>query len=88
MQAVSGDDHSTAGADDADAQLAPGVRVRVHPGTDAESQGVIVEDFGEMHDREADVSRNQITNPPRRWAVTVDDGTLVFVNSDQITGDQ
>jgi hypothetical protein len=46
MQAVSGDGDSTADADDVDAQLTLGARVRVHPGTDAESLGVIVEDFG------------------------------------------
>jgi hypothetical protein len=31
-----------------DAHLAVDMRVRVYPGTDAESPGVIVEDFGEL----------------------------------------
>ena len=48
MSAASEDDRSTAGAGENDAQLAVGARVWVHPETDAESLGVIVEDFGEI----------------------------------------
>jgi hypothetical protein len=33
------------------------------------------------------VGANQIANPARRWAVALDDGTLVFADCDQITGD-
>jgi hypothetical protein len=85
MQAISDDDQSTADVDDADAQLAIGARVRVYPGTDAESLGVIIDDFGEMPVLGELVGDNKIANPPRRWAVGLDDDTLVFVNSDQIT---
>jgi hypothetical protein len=42
MRAASGDDESTPGASGADAQVALGARVRVHPGTDAESLGLII----------------------------------------------
>jgi hypothetical protein len=83
VRAASGDDRSTASADDADAQVAPGARVRVHPGTDTESFGVIVADFGEMASLNLCVGQNQIANSPRRWAVLFDD-TLVFVDSDQM----
>lgn len=85
MRAASGDGESMAGAGDADAHVAPGARVRVHPGTDAESLGVIIEDFGEMHELDRRVGDNQMANSPRRWAVVLDDDTLVFVHSDQIT---
>lgn len=85
MHAISGDDKSTTGAGGADAQVTLGARVRVHPGSDVESFGVIIDDFGEMPDIEVGVGENQIAKPPRRWAVALDDGTLVFVDSDQIT---
>jgi hypothetical protein len=84
MRAASGDDESTTAAGDADAQVAPGARVRVHPGTDAECLGVIIDDFGEMPDLGGRAGDNHIANPPRRWAVALDDDTLVFVHSDQI----
>lgn len=87
MQAASDDDEITSGAGDADAQVTLGARVRVHPGTDTESAGVIVEDFGDMSGLGAAVGANQIAKLPRRWAVALDDGTLVFVDSDQITTD-
>jgi hypothetical protein len=82
MRAAS-DDESNADTGDADA--APGARVRVHPGTDAESLGVIIEDFGEMPDLDGHVGDNQVANPPRRWAVALDDDTLVFVRNDHVT---
>jgi hypothetical protein len=87
MRAASDDDEITSDAGDADAQLTLGVRVRVHPGTDTESAGVIVEDFGDMSGLNVAISANQVVKLPRRWAVALDDGTLVFVDSDQITTD-
>jgi hypothetical protein len=82
-QAASGDE-SRADAGDADADAALGARARVHPETGAESRGVIVEDFGEMPDLGVSVSGDQIANPLRRSAVTLDD-TLVLVHGEQIT---
>jgi hypothetical protein len=87
MQAASNDDESTSGTGDADAQVTLGARVRVHPGTDTESAGVIIEDFGDMSALDKAVGANQVVKLPRRWAVALDDGTLVFVDSDQITTD-
>jgi hypothetical protein len=87
MRAASDDDESTPDAGGEDTQVAVGARVRVHSGTDTESLGVIVEDFGEMHGLDVRVGANQIANAARRWAVALDDGTLVFVDSDQITAD-
>jgi hypothetical protein len=66
-----------------DAHLAVNVRVRVYPGTDAESPGVIVEDFGDLAGQAVDIGGQQII-PARRWAVQLDTGNLVFVNSDHL----
>jgi hypothetical protein len=67
-----------------DAALAVNDRVRVHPGTEAESRGVIVEDFGEMVAQAVDIGDNHFADPARRWAVVLESGTLVFVDSDQL----
>ncbi len=72
--------------DGPDAQLAVNVRVRVYPGTDAESPGVIVEDFGELAGQAVDLGGRQI-NQARRWAVQLDTGHLVFVNTDHLVPD-
>jgi hypothetical protein len=84
MSAASGDDRSTASAGDIEEKLAVGARARVHPDTDAESLGLIVEDFGDMPYVGTDIGTNQIAKPARRWAVVLDDGTLVFVDSHEI----
>jgi hypothetical protein len=65
------------------AQLAVNMRVRVYPGTDAERPGVIVEDFGDLAGHVVDVGGCHI-NAARRWAVVLDTGNLVFVNTDQL----
>jgi hypothetical protein len=66
-----------------DADLAVNTRVRVYPGTDAESPGVIVEDFGELAGQAVDLGDCHIA-PARRWAVQLDTGNLVFVNTDHL----
>jgi len=66
-----------------DARLAVNMRVRVYPGTDAESAGVIVEDFGELAGQAVDIG-SRLIDPARRWAVVLDIGNLVFVNTDQL----
>ncbi|MFV9633783.1 MULTISPECIES: hypothetical protein [Mycobacterium] len=68
-----------------DSELAVDVRVRVHPDTDAEARGVIVEDFGEMTAVAVDIGSNHIADPARRWAVMLDEGTLLFADSEQLT---
>jgi len=65
-----------------DAHLAVNTRVRVYPGTDAECPGVIVEDFGELAGQVVEIGGHHI-DPARRWAVVLDTGDLVFVNSDE-----
>ena len=66
-----------------DAHLAVNMRIRVYPGTDAESPGVIVEDFGELAGQAVDIG-SRLIDPARRWAVVLDIGNLVFVNTDQL----
>ena len=69
-----------------DTHLAVNMRVRVYPGTDAESPGVIVEDFGELAGQAVDLGDIHI-DPARRWAVQLDTGNLVFVNTDHLVPD-
>ncbi len=69
-----------------DAQLAVNLRVRVYPGTDVESRGVIVEDFGELAGQAVDLGGIRIA-PARRWAVQLDPGNLVFVNTGQLVAE-
>jgi hypothetical protein len=64
--------------------LAVNTRVRVYPGTDAESRGVVVEDFGEMTPQSVDIGVHHFADPARRWAVVLDAGTLVFLDTDQL----
>lgn len=84
MQAESDGDESNHDADAEAVQVAVGERVRVYPGTAAESFGVVVEDFGDISGVDLRVGADQIA-APRRWAVVLDDGSLIFANSDQIT---
>jgi hypothetical protein len=70
-----------------DPHLAVNMRVRVYPGTDAESPGVIVEDFGELAGQAVDIGGHHITGPARRWAVVLDTGNLVFANTDQLVSE-
>lgn len=67
-------------------QLAVNMRVRVCSGTDAESPGVIVEDFGELAGQAVDVGGLHI-DPARRWAVVLDTGNLVFASTDQLVAE-
>jgi hypothetical protein len=67
------------------AKLAVDRRVRVYPDTDRESRGVVVDDFGEAAGYPVDIGENHIADPARRWAVLLDNGNLVFIDSDQLT---
>jgi len=77
---------ATAG-DTGDSRVAMNVRVRVDPGTDDEVGGTVVEDFGDMAGHAVDIGENHIVGPARRWAVTLDAGGLVFVDSDQLVAE-
>ena len=73
----------TAG-DTAASPVAVNVRVRVYPGTDGEVRGTVVEDFGDLAGHVVDIGENHIVGAARRWAVALDAGGLVFVDSDQL----
>jgi hypothetical protein len=77
---------ATAG-DTGDNSVAVNARVRVYPGTDGEIRGTVVEDFGDLAGHEVDIGENHIVGPARRWAVALDAGGLVFVDSDQLAAD-
>ena len=68
-------------------RVAVNVRVRVYPGTDGEVRGTVVEDFGDLAAPAVDIGENHIVGPARRWAVVLDAGGLVFVDSDQLIAD-
>jgi hypothetical protein len=73
--------------DTGDSPVAVNVRVRVYPGTDGEVRGTVVEDFGDLAGHVVDIGKNHIVGPARRWAVTLDAGGLVFVDSDQLAAE-
>jgi primosomal protein N' len=68
-------------AHSAEAEFAVGQRVRVHLGNNDERSGVVVEDFGQDAGYAVDVGNNRIVDASRRWAVAIDDGSLVFVDA-------
>jgi hypothetical protein len=70
--------------DEGDRPVAVNARVRVYPGTAGEVCGIVVEDFGEMAGQAVDIGENQFAGPARRWAVALDAGGLVFVDSGQL----
>ena len=72
------------GGDTGDTSLAVNVRVRVHPGTDGEVRGTVLEDFGDLAGHAVDIGENHMVGPARRWAVALDTGGLAFVDSDEL----
>jgi len=72
------------GEDLPDSGLAVDARVRVHPDTPAESPGVIVDDFGDTAGVSVSIAGEEIAKAARRWAVQLDSGSLLFVNSDSL----
>jgi hypothetical protein len=75
----------TAG-DSSDSPVAVNVRVRVYPGTDGEVSGTVLEDFGDLAGHAVNIG-DRIVGPARRWAVALDAGGLVFVDSDQLAAE-
>lgn len=66
------------------AELAVNSPVLVHPETDQQQGGVIVEDFGPSAGQAVEVGSTRIAAAARRWAVRLNSGDLVFVNSDEL----
>ena len=66
------------------ADIAVDVRVLVYPDTDHEGHGVVVDDFAEMAGSPVEIGGERIVGPARRWAVMMDDGVLVFADSNDL----
>jgi hypothetical protein len=66
------------------ADLAVDSPVLVYPETEHQQGGVIVEDFGPSAGQAVEVGSNRIAEAARRWAVRLNSGDLVFVNSDEL----
>jgi hypothetical protein len=77
---------SATACDTGDSSVAVNVWVRVYPGTDGEVRGTVVEDFGDLAGHAVDIG-DRIVGPARRWAVVLDAGGLVFVDSDQLVAE-
>ena len=52
---------------------------RVETSDSPSKTGVVVEDFGDLADAHVTIERGRVASS-RRWAVMLDDGTLVFLN--------
>jgi hypothetical protein len=61
--------------------FAVGQRVRVYPSSSDERFGVIVEDFGDSAGYAVTVVNTRIAEASRRWAIELDDGNLIFVDT-------
>jgi hypothetical protein len=66
------------------AELAVDSPVLVYPETVEQQGGVIVEDFGSSAGQAVEVGSTRIAAAARRWAVRLNSGDLVFVNSDEL----
>ncbi|OBK73991.1 hypothetical protein [Mycobacterium sp. 1274761.0] len=58
--------------------------VRVYPGTSREVRGIVVDDFGDISGEAVAIGDHKIVDAARRWAVQLTDGTLVFVDDDDV----
>jgi hypothetical protein len=70
-----------------DQRISVGTAVRVYPGIAREDAGVIVEDFGDSAGQAVQIGRHHIVDAARRWAVRLNNGSLVFVDSQDISVD-
>ena len=70
-----------------DRPIAVNGRVRVYPGTNGEVGGTVTEDFGDLAGHGVDIGDIHIAGPARRWAVVLDAGSLIFVDSDQVVAE-
>ena len=68
-----------------DQGISLGTAVRVYPGTAQEAAGVIVEDFGDSAGQAVQIGGHHIVDAARRWAVSLNNGSLVFVDDKDIS---
>jgi hypothetical protein len=67
-----------------ESEIAVGDSVRVYPGTNRERLGVAVEDFGDSAGHGVQIGQQQIVDAARRWAISLGDGSLVFVDGSDL----
>ena len=65
-------------------ELSVNAPVVVFPGSDDQQGGVIIEDFGQSAGQAIDIGTHRIVDAARRWAVRLNSGELVFVDSHQL----
>jgi hypothetical protein len=70
-----------------DQGIAINSRVLVHPGTDHEKHGVVVDDFADVAGKAVEIGQHHIADAARRWAVALDDGGLEFVDDDDLAAE-
>lgn len=68
----------------ADNAIAVGGSVRVHPDTEHEQHGVVVDDYGGSAGYDVRVGQHHVVDAARRWAVQLDDGGLMFVDTSDL----
>lgn len=61
-----------------------GAAVLVYAGTNRQTSGNVVEDFGEFIGEAVHVNNTRIAEPARRWAINLGDGGLVFVDTEDL----
>ena len=59
-------------------------RVRVQSGLYGDARGVVVEDFGDTTGVAVAIGTIHIADAARRWAVLLDNGVLVFLDTEQL----
>ena len=64
--------------------LGTGARVLVRRPSEADQTGQIIEDYAELTDTD---EHGHAWAPVHRWAVALDDGRLVFADTDDLTAD-
>ena len=67
--------------------FALGQRVGVEHGSGGECFGVIVEDFGTYAGHGVEIGDAHIVAAARRWAIALDDGSLIFADTPDLFTD-
>ncbi|MCS3779441.1 hypothetical protein [Tsukamurella ocularis] len=70
-----------------DPALAIGTEVVAFAGSDRESAGRIVDDFGDFTPVATEYDGERIAEPARRWAVLTTSGDLLFADSADLTAE-
>lgn len=78
-------DAAVSAAATVDPALAVGTEVVAFAGSDRESAGRIVDDFGDFTPVATEYDGERIAEPARRWAVLTAAGDLVFADSADLT---